>query len=385
MSKVLLNIITDPLSQIIAKGELIDRYYNPGNIFEEVHIIMTNDDRPDITALQRTAGDAALYLHNIPSGLSLLAKTFWRPFLLKNWTAKAVDIAREIKPDLIRCYGNFLNGAAGVAIKNELGIPLFVSLHTQPDETRANRYVDYKTKIFYFFSKALESHTLENADLVGAVYGSIRNYTDRLEIKNVSQTYNVINPENLSRKESYTSNGPLKILHVGRLIPGKNPENLIRALPGKDAELTVIGDGAKRAELISLAKELQLEDKVVFKKQVSNDELCRTMKDYDIFAVHSEYGEIPKTVLEATLNGLPVLANVKHGNPVPEYQDGWLKMVADTPEGYSEGINFYQNEENRSRMGLAGAAYADKHWLPTVTEKKFADIHRQLAEKGCYE
>lgn len=379
MPKVLLNIVTDRLSQIITKGELIDRYYNPGEVFDQVHILMTNDDSPDIKALQRTVGNAELHLHNLPSSISLLAKTLWRPLLLKNWAQNAVQRAEKIKPDLIRCYGNFLNGVPAVEIKKKLGTPLFVSLHTQPDETRANQYADFKTKVFYSLSKSLERYTLRNADMVGAVYGSIENYTTRLGIKNVKRTYNVINNDNLSLKQDYKSTGPLKILHVGRLVPGKNPESIIKALPEKDAILTVIGDGSKREDLINLSEKLGLKSKVTFKKSVSNDELCRTMKDYDLFAVHSQYGEIPKTVLETSLNGLPILANYKKGNPVPEYKDGWLKMVEDNAQGYGEGIDFYLKEENRNRMGQAAAEYAQKHWNPAVTEKIFADIHKELA------
>ncbi|WP_027178974.1 glycosyltransferase [Maridesulfovibrio bastinii] len=385
MSKVLLNIITDRLSQIIAKGSIIDRYYNPGNVFDEVHILMTNEDRPDPKMLQRTVGDAELFLHNLPSGIPLVARTMWRPFLLKGWAEDGIRIAETIKPDLLRCYGNFLNGMLAVEIKKHLGIPLFVSLHTQPDETRANREIDMKTRIYYTLSKALEKYTLRNADLVGAVYGSIEDYTKRLEIKNVRRTYNVINPEHISKKSSYSSPELLRMLYVGRIIPGKNPENIIKALPGRKAHLTIMGDGSMKNEMMALAENLHLEELIDFKGPIPNDDVCRSMKEYDILVSHSQYGEIPKTVLEATLTGLPVLANYKRGNPVPEYQEGWAKMVDDSPEGFGDGIDFYMDEANRRKNGQAGAAYADSHWNPVITEKLFADIQRKLAETGRYE
>ncbi|TIH18037.1 glycosyltransferase [Marinifilum sp. JC120] len=381
MNGTLLVIITDRLSHIIGKGELIDRYYNPGGIFSDVHILMTNDDRPDMQALQRTVGNAKLTLHTLPSGMGLLAKTFWRPFLLRSWAGQAVKMAREIKPAMIRCYGNFLNGYVGARIKEELGIPLFVSLHTQPDQTRANPEVDFKTKVFYALSKGIEEYTLKRADKVSCVYGSILDYARNKGAAEPFVAYNVINPGRIVRKEKYSSSGPLKILYVGRVIPAKNPENIIRALKNFDAKLTVVGCGSKEQELAELVSELKLDRKIHFISAMSNDELCRTMHEYDLFAGHSQYSEFPKTVLEASLCGLPILFNSRRGTPVPEFENNTAKMVEDSPAGYRSGIEFFSSEAIRKEFGMNAAHHADAHWDPAHAEKVFADIHRELTGK----
>ncbi|NDV27154.1 glycosyltransferase [Desulfovibrio sp. JC010] len=381
MDKTLLVIITDRLSHIIGKGELIDRYYNPGGVFSDVHILMTNDDRPDKAALQRTVGDAKLTLHNLPSGKGLLMKTLWRPFLLRSWAEQAIGLARKIKPDLIRCYGNFLNGYAGARIKEEFGTPLFISLHTQPDQTRANPDVDFKTKVFYALSKAVEKYSLQRADKVSGVYGSIMDYARNKGAAAPFVAYNVINPDNIMPKKDYGCSGPLKILYVGRVIPAKNPENIIRGLQGINAELTVVGSGSKEQELAELVSELKLDSKVRFVPAMANDELCRTMHQYDIFAGHSQYSEFPKTVLEASLCGLPILFNSRRGTPVPEFENNIAKMVEDSPAGYRSGIEFFLSEARREEFGTNAARYANAHWDPAQAEKIFADIHRELTGK----
>ena len=117
----ILVIIPDRLSALIEKGEITARYYNPGNLFDEVHILMTNDDKPNLTDVQKTVGDAELYLHNLPAPSFI--KTFgWRPWLLKGWAKRAVDLARKIRPELIRCHGNHLNGYAAAMIKKKSGV-----------------------------------------------------------------------------------------------------------------------------------------------------------------------------------------------------------------------------------------------------------------------
>jgi hypothetical protein len=63
----LLVIVPDRISEILTKGEYPPRYYNPGELFDEVHILMTNDDTPDIFTLKRTVGRARLFIHNLPA------------------------------------------------------------------------------------------------------------------------------------------------------------------------------------------------------------------------------------------------------------------------------------------------------------------------------
>jgi hypothetical protein len=64
----LLVIIPDRLSVVT------ERYYKPGNLFPEVHILMTNEDRPDPATVQPMVGDAVLHLHNMPRGRKLFSE-----------------------------------------------------------------------------------------------------------------------------------------------------------------------------------------------------------------------------------------------------------------------------------------------------------------------
>ena len=133
--KTLMVIVPDKISDFVNKGEVIDRYYNPGDLFEEVHVVVTNDDRPDPVLMQKMAGNARLLLHNLPDARKeFLPSLGWRPWLLGSWAEKAVDLARTVRPSLIRCHGALLNTFAAATIKEKLGIPYVVSLHINPDE-----------------------------------------------------------------------------------------------------------------------------------------------------------------------------------------------------------------------------------------------------------
>lgn len=89
MTTRLLVIISDRLSDLIRKGEVTPRYYNPGEHFDEVYILMTNDDRPDPGVLQRMVGRAKLFISNLPAEKRLFIRSLgWQSFLMRKWTER---------------------------------------------------------------------------------------------------------------------------------------------------------------------------------------------------------------------------------------------------------------------------------------------------------
>lgn len=387
-TKKLLVIISDRLTDLVRKGEITARYYNPGNLFEEVHILMTNDDRPEASVIQRMVGSATLYLHNLPAGRELFLRSLgWQLWLLRGWVNKGVALATQIKPDLVRTYGNYLNGYLAAQIKRRLAVPLVVSLHINPDEDLRKRtpwLLNWRERMLYQRLVPLEVATLTAADWVLPVYEPIRDYAIRRGAKRIEICYNVLNPENLRCKNSYELHQPVRVVSVGRQIPAKNPANLIRAVARlAEVKLTLIGGGVFHSYLRRLASECGIEDRVSFQKGIGNDELCRQLPDYDIFAIHSEYWEISKAVLEAMLTGLPVVLNRRKGNPVPELQGDWVRMVEDTPDGYYQALkDLLENKRLREQLGQRAYAHAQEHWGPEQTERRIRDIHKQAMEGG---
>src|SRR3954449_9839352 len=82
----LLVIVSETVSDWMNKGEVVDRYYNPGDFFDEVHLVLTNDDHPADRPLQRMVGRARAEVHNFPLPASVFRRTLgYRPRLLRPW------------------------------------------------------------------------------------------------------------------------------------------------------------------------------------------------------------------------------------------------------------------------------------------------------------
>jgi glycosyltransferase involved in cell wall biosynthesis len=382
----LMVLVPDRISDILVKGEYQPRYYNPGGLFDEVHIVTTTDDRPDLAALQRTAGDARLFVHNVPEQPALVDSRWqrWWHRPLRQWAQPGVDLARRIRPQLIRCHGADWNTYLASRIRRRLGTRYVVSLHINPDVNPVRRFVtaplsdaQRRHNAFYDY---IEHEGLRHADLVMPVYRPILPYLDRLGVARVQVCYNILNGEHLARKHNYGRSSQFRIICVGRLIREKNPQHIIRAVATlPDTHLTVVGDGPERPALEQLTSSLGVSTRVSFRPAVANDELCAMLPEFDLFAVHTEYFELNKSVLEALLTGLPVVMNHRTGDPVPELAGADIvRFVDNTTAGYLDAIReLSADEDARRTLGERARRHAEARWSPAVTEQKVVEIYRR--------
>ncbi|HZV62098.1 MAG TPA: glycosyltransferase [Methylophilaceae bacterium] len=385
MSRLLV-LVPDRISDILVKGEYQPGYYNPGEVFDEVHILTTTDDRPSIEHLQRTVGKARLFVHNLPDNIALVGKRPWwlTKLRLQRWAIQGVEIAQKIQPALIRCHGSDWNTYLASRIKAELGIPYVVSLHINPDVNPVRRIMkpnlspqEARHNAFYEY---IETSGLRNADLVMPVYKPIVPYLKRLGVERIEVCYNVLNKLHLRVKHDYALHSPARIIYVGRLFEEKNPANIMRALVRlPNTQFTIVGDGPIRPRLEQLAVELGIADRTFFRPAVANDELCELLAEQDIFAVHTEYWEISKSVLEALLTGLAIVINNRLGDAVPELEGDFVLKVSNTEDEYFTALHYLLNNDSaRAELGRKALAHARQNWAPEVTEAKYAAIYRSF-------
>ena len=96
------------------------------------------------------------------------------------------------------------------------------------------------------------------------------------------------------------------ILAVGRLEKQKNFEGLIKSMSTIKADLTIVGSGQLKSELIKLAKREKVNIRII--EKVKNNRMPRVYNWADIFILTSFTEGSPKALLEAMSSGLPCIA-----------------------------------------------------------------------------
>jgi len=385
MNDRLLVIVSEYVSEWIEKGEVVDRYYNPGDRFAEVHLLLTNDDDLRPEDVQRLVGSARAYVHHLPMDRRLFARTVgWRPRLLREWAEGAVDIAREVRPSLVRCYGAHVNGVCALEVGRALGIPFAVSLHTLPDDPAGPRVPWFWPRVEAEAIRSVRRRVLQEADLVIAVYASLVPYLEHAGARKVEVVHNALNVQQSQLKRDYELHDPVRVLSVGRQIVGKDPRVLIEAIAGMPGiQLTLVGDGALRQDVEQLVTRLGVRDRVEIVPAMKNDDLVASLADYDFFVARNDYRGVPKAVFEPMLAGLPVIVNRPNG-VVPELTGDTCVLVDPTPEGYRSAIErIVAGKDEREALGRQAQAWAWNALAPERVEARLVELYDELIAEAA--
>lgn len=114
--------------------------------------------------------------------------------------------------------------------------------------------------------------------------------------------------EKFNDNEIYTKN---YIINIGRLIPQKNQEELIKKFAKiskkyEDLKLLILGEGFLKNSLEELTKKLNLEEKVIFLGFVKNP--YKYIANAKAFVLTSDYEGLPTVILESIACKTPIVS-----------------------------------------------------------------------------
>jgi glycosyltransferase involved in cell wall biosynthesis len=165
---------------------------------------------------------------------------------------------------------------------------------------------------------------------------------------------------------------PLRLVTVGRLVPWKQLEGLLRAVGRlENVGLVMVGDGPERDRLKALAWRLGISHRVHFAGQKSRGETLALMAACHVFVLNSTYEGLPHVVLEAMSLGLPVVATAVGGTPevVGDGENGFLVAPLDE-DGLSKALlRVISDARERSRLGEGARRAASRFGAERMIEE----------------
>jgi glycosyltransferase involved in cell wall biosynthesis len=173
----------------------------------------------------------------------------------------------------------------------------------------------------------------------------------------ISVVYNAVDVPSAAPPTQPRPDRPVRVLTVGRLVRLKGIDLLLRMLVlAPSVRLEVVGTGPAGDELVALAGELGVTDRVTFHGALPPPSVRALMGGCDALALVSEHEGLPHVVLEAMAVGLPVVASAVGG--IPEIvQDGETGLLmARTPDAIAAGIGRLGYDETL-RQRLIDNAY----------------------------
>ena len=367
----------DPLKTYYEKGEIKERYFNPKNIFDEVHIISLFDEEIEEEKVKMVAGKAVFKIH-VVGKVTLINKNQKKKEIIK--------LIKKINPNIIRSFNPLLQGWIATKVKQELNIPLIISLHGDYD-----RDLRYQTKKNHNYKKyfklqltkiILEKYSLSNADEVIIIYNFIRNYAKKMGAKNINLIYNKVNLSQFSPNLKLDNKESIPIIIcVGRLIKEKNQECLINAIKDLDVKLLLIGNGTEYNYLKKLVKSLNIENKVQFETSIQHENIASYYNRSDIFALPIKYGGFAIPALEAAASGIPVILPKQKFDPNPDLIKDFALLIDNNPESFKKAIQKVLSEKSLRDNLINKGLNVTKEISSDVIEEKEKKLYLKLLDK----
>jgi glycosyltransferase involved in cell wall biosynthesis len=161
---------------------------------------------------------------------------------------------------------------------------------------------------------------------------------------------------------------------LGRLVPQKNPELMLRAfscLPRgvrSKAVLALVGSGSLNSPLIKLADQTGITENIRWVQ--GRDATPGIMCMFDVFALTSRYEGFPYVLLEAMMGGLPSVATHVGGTQalIADQENGFL--VRDrTPEAFAARLCLLIEQKRlREQQSLAARKRAAQFSVRAMVE-----------------
>jgi len=168
------------------------------------------------------------------------------------------------------------------------------------------------------------------------------------------------------------------VLFVGRFYRRKRVDVLLRAAASlrsriPECEVRIVGNGPCRRQLHVLARELHMQDAVVWLGDVSRADLAREYNRCSIFCLPSVQEGFGIVLLEAMAAGRPIVA--ARAGAIPETAPHAELVDPDSADALASGIEaLYHSSEARATQVAAGTRWVEALDAPRVAELFLAAI-----------
>ena len=299
-----------------------------------------------------------------------IAEYFFAPFAIRK-------IIRKEKPDMIiaertTSYGFLaaLSGAKTIAIAQQGRTDLW------PEGS-----------ILLPFKKFIQKYAFKKAHLIHA-WGPVM--TISMKERGVDMSKVLVLPKGIDFSvftPSISNALRIEAIVTRSLQPEYRHDSILKAFSilnqkGIDFSLTIVGDGTRLSFLKDLAKDLQIENKVIFTGRIPNTELPRLLQQSNIYISMPITEGVSASLFEAmACNCYPVVSDIA-GNQswITHRENGQLIKIDNFEMLAEELIWSFNNVESRNNAILQNRKFVEENANYNINMRIIADKYHELLD-----
>lgn len=281
---------------------------------------------------------------------------------------------RKWQPDVVLCFFGMPSGPIGLFAKHLFGIPYLVSL--RGGDVPGFRPYDFST--YHTLVGPLIRLVWKQADAVVANSQGLKDlakeFAPRIPISVIPNGVDVERYQPDNREWS-----PPHLLFVGRVVYQKGLDLLINALDGLkslDWKLSIVGDGPYLDEVIHLASQAGIRERIFFPGWVEKENLLEFYQRANLFVFPSRHEGMSNALLEAMAMGLPVVASDIAGNQelIEPGKNGFLFTKEDETSLRIHIERMIKDKNERYEFGEKSRQVVVGNFTWKVTAKSYLEI-----------
>jgi glycosyltransferase involved in cell wall biosynthesis len=261
------------------------------------------------------------------------------------------DVDREVKFDVLHAH-DWLTATAGISFKHHTEKPLVTTIHSteigraqglhNPDSLAIDGiewWAAYEANKVIVTSGSMKG---ELGDHFHVPWEKLEIIANGISLEKFQESS--IDRQSIRGRYGVGPNEKL-VLCVGRLVPQKGIEHLVRAVPmivGRfaEAKCVIVGEGWLRDYLEHIARFTGHQWKIRFTGFIPDSDLVALMKSADVLVVPSIYEPFGIVALEGMAAGVPVVASQVGGlAEVVEHDRTGIFVYARNPQSIAWGVN----------------------------------------------
>jgi D-inositol-3-phosphate glycosyltransferase len=363
---------------------------------------------------RRDAEDNELIVHwapnvrviNVPAGPAcFIPKEFMLPYM-EEFGRFVVRFAHSEAIGYDIAHANFfMSGMVAQQLKQAMGIPFVMTFHALG---KVRRLSQGAADAFPDIRFALEEQLMQDADRIIAeceqdqadmeqLYGADGSRIDIVPCGFDSDEFWPV--ASSAREQLGLAQGEFIVLQLGRIVPRKGIDNVIRAMAVLrqqhhiSAKLLVVGGNGpdpdpaatpELGQLMALAQTLGLSDSIIFTGQRPRPMLRYYYSAANVFVTTPWYEPFGITPVEAMACGTPVIGAAVGGikSTVIDAQTGYL-VPANDPMALAERLAWlHHHPQTAQRLGWAGMHRAYRHFTWRKVAAQIVDVYNAAIESS---
>jgi glycogen synthase len=210
---------------------------------------------------------------------------------------RLLEVASQVKPDILHAHSPLLNGFPALSVGKTLGIPVVYETRAFWEDAAADHGTTTEGSLRYRSTRALETMVYRRADAITVICEGLRS---DIENRGIAGSKITVIPNAVDIEKFPIGSPPDRELQlklgltesrvigfIGSFYAYEGLDLLLKALPQilsamPDVQLLLVGGGPQETALKSLAKEMNVEQRVIFTGRVPHE---KVNKYYDLIEV----------------------------------------------------------------------------------------------------